>query len=418
MSKLVPVEEAIETILEFTKATSVEEVPLMEALGRAVAADLSSDVDINGFDDAAMDGFAIIAADIEGASPDNPVELEVVDTVGAGYLYQGTLQRGKAVRIMTGAAMPDGADSNIKWEDVQVTGGGVAGGTVIFTSPCKPGTNVRKAGEEARAGQKVFSAGDVVNAAGVGLLATTGNVSVPVHRRPRVGVMSIGTELVDSSTVPGMGMKRDSNRYTLAAMAREAGAEVTMYPIVPDDYDEIRKVYLEMVAQNDVVVSSGGACGGDFDFITQVIASVSDIKFEYVNMKPGKAQTFGVTEDGKLLFGLSGNPAASATGFEVLVRPALLKMQGRLALERPVVKARLGRAVKKKGGRRFLLRGRVERAEDGGLVATPNKNQSSAVIGATSESNCFIVLPEGEYPVEEGMEVVCIRVDLPEGSVI
>ncbi|MGI6220927.1 MAG: gephyrin-like molybdotransferase Glp [Coriobacteriales bacterium] len=416
MPNLIAVEDAQNLVLEFTTLMPVETVAMLDAPGRVVAADLTSDVDINGFADAAMDGFALKAADIAEASDGNPIELKIVDVVGAGAVYDGELQHGEAVRIMTGAAMPAGSDVNVKIEDVQVTGEGVTGDTVLFTIPAKEGANVRQPGEEAKAGELVLAKGTLVNAAAVGVLASTGNVEVPVYGRPKVGVISIGTELVDSSTVPGFGMKRDSNRHTLAAMARNAGAEVILYPIVPDVPEKIEAAYREAIAQCDYVVSSGGACGGDFDYITQIITSLADIKFEYVNMKPGKAQTFGVTPDGKLLFGLSGNPAASATGFEILVRPSLLKAQGHTALFRPMVKAVLEGNAKTKGPRRHLLRGCLKSDGNGGYVASPLAKQSSALIGATSQSNCFIVIPEGSVKAESGMEVTCIRIDMPEGA--
>lgn len=418
MSNLINVENAQALVLEFSRPMPVEIVDMLDAPGRIVAEDLTSDVDINGFADAAMDGFALKAEDIAACSPENPVELKIVAVIGAGALYDGELQHGEAIRIMTGAAMPEGTDTNVKIEDVQVSGEGLVGDAVSFTIPAKVGTNVRKPGEEAKAGELVLAAGSLVNAATVGLLASTGNTSVPVYGRPKVGVISIGTELVDSATIPGYGMKRDSNRHTLAAMARDAGAEVILYPIVPDVPEEIEAAYCKAIAECDYVVSSGGACGGDFDYITQIITSLADIKFEYVNMKPGKAQTFGVTPEGKLLFGLSGNPAASATGFEILVRPSLLKAQGHKELFRPTVQAILDGDPKKKGSRRHLLRGSLKADGNGGYIATPLSKQSSALIGATSQSNCFIVLPEGDIPSTEGMEVTCIRIDMAEGTVM
>lgn len=411
MPTLIPVESAQEQVLQNVKEMPVEEVCLLDALGRVVARDLVSDTDINGFADASMDGFALKAEDIASASEESPVALKIVDVVGAGYLYKGVLQNGEAVRIMTGAAMPEGSDTNVKIEVVEVSGEGLTGDTVIFKEPAKAGSNVRPQGEEAKAGDKVFSKGDEVNAAGVGLLATTGNTSVPVFSRPRVGVLSIGSELVDSSTVPPMGMKRDSNRYTLAAMAREAGADVTMYPIVADEPDAIREAYAKAVAENDFVVSSGGACGGDFDYVAEVIGSLGDVKFEFVNMRPGKAQAFGVAENGTLMFGLSGNPAACVTGFEILVRPALRKAQGHRVLYRETVKATLTEFKgKKKETRRFYMRGLLERQEDGGYAVTPLKKQSSALIGSTRACNCFLVIPEGGAQIEPGSQVECLLV--------
>ena len=418
MPKLTPLEDALAIVLDCAPAMPVEEIDVMDALGRVVARDLVSDIDINGFADAAMDGFAIKGDDIAAASEEAPVSLKIVDVVGAGHLYNGVLQSGEAVRIMTGAAMPEGSDTNVKIEVTEVTGDGLTGENVLFRAPVKVGTNVRQPGEEALAGQTVFTAGSVVNAAGIGLLASTGNVRVPVFARPKVGIISIGTELVDSSTVPPMGMKRDSNRYTLAAMAKEAGADVTMYPIVADEPEAIAEAYRKAAAENDCVVSSGGACGGDFDYVSQIIDSLGEVRFEYVNLRPGKAQTFGVAPDGTLMFGLSGNPAACATGFEVLVRPALRKAQGFTQLARPVVRATLTESVRTKDTRRYMMRGTVEALPEGGYRVTPLKKQSSAVIGSTSRANCFIVLREGCSPFDEGTEVECLRVDLPEGAPI
>ncbi|MGI6216824.1 MAG: gephyrin-like molybdotransferase Glp [Coriobacteriales bacterium] len=418
MQELMPYEQAIQIVLDNVKETPVEEVFMLDALGRPVAEDLTSDIEINAFDDASMDGFALIASDVADASEDNPISLKIVDVIGAGYLYKGVLKSGEAVRIMTGAAMPDGADANAKLEDIEVTGEGLVGDTVIFKAPLASGENVRKAGEEAHVGDVVFKKGDVVNPAGVGLLASTGNCRVKVHKKPRVAVMSIGTELVDSTQVPPKGCKRDSNRYTMAAMAIDAGAEATLYPIVADDPKAIAEAYKKAVKDNDIVVSSGGACGGDFDFITQVLGELGEVKFEFINMKPGKAQTFSVAKDGTLMFGLSGNPAASATGFEILIRPAIRKAMGFRDYFRPKVKATLTEDAKTKGLRRNFLRGSLKTDENGAYVATPLAHQSSALIGTTSHSNCFIDIPAGGVKKFAGDEVDCIRIDVSEGTVM
>ncbi len=419
MAELIPVEDALKIVLDNVNETPVNEVHMLDALGCPVAEDLFSDTDINAFDDTAMDGFAVRARDIAGASKDNPVELKIMDVIGAGYVYNGTIGKGEAVRIMTGAAMADGTDTVVKIEDVTVTGKGEKGDTVVITKPQEFGVNVRKAGEEAKKGDKVFNQGDVINAAGVGLLSTTGNFKLKIHKQPKVAVISIGSELVDSSEVPPFGMRRDSNRYTLSAMALEAGGDVTLYPIVSDDPEAIEKIYRDAKENSDIVVSSGGACGGDFDYITKVITDLSDVKFEAVNMKPGKAQTFGVCADGTLLFGLSGNPAACATGFEMLVRPAIRKMLGFKDLERPHVEAILGADFKKKGTRRNLLRGKLSLGADGEYVATPLKSQSSGLIGETAKSDCLIVIPEDFTGVmEKGTKVDCIRTDVTEGTVL
>lgn len=418
MQDRIPLEEARSIVLENTPLMPVEDVPLLDALGRVVAEDLESDIDVNAFDDAAMDGFAIIAADTADATEKNPAKLRIVDIVGAGAVYGGVLQPGEAVRIMTGAAMPKGADTNVMIEKVEVTGDGGIGETLLIKNPQITGDNVRKAGEEAKAGQVVLPAGSKVTAAGVGLLATTGNCTVSVYRKPIVGIISIGTELVDPEELPADGMRRDSNRYTMAAMAIDAGAEVRMYRIVPDEPDSIRSTYETAIAECDYVVSSGGACEGDFDYVGQIASDLGDVKFNFVNMRPGKAQKFGIIPDGTLLFGLSGNPAASATGFEMLVRPSLLKAQGCKELDRVFVNARYaGSESRSRLPRRFFMRGILSRGDDGEYIATPMQKQSSQLIGETAKSNCYIEIPEGDGTIEPGDTIRCMRIDVAEGTV-
>lgn len=419
MQNRIPLEDARKIVLENTETMPVEKVPLLDALDRVVAEDLRSDIDVNAFDDAAMDGFAIIAADTADATASNPTRLEIVGVIGAGAIYDGVLQPGEAVRIMTGAAMPKGADTNVMIEKVKTTGDGGIGEKLIIDAPQEAGNNVRKAGEEARAGEVVLAAGSKLTAAGVGLLATTGNFEVPVYKQPIVGIISIGTELVEPQKLPANGMRRDSNRYTIAAMALDAGAEARLYPIIPDEPQTIRDVYERAIDECDYVVSTGGACEGDFDYIGQIASELGDVKFNFVNMRPGKAQTFAVMPNGTLLFGLSGNPAASATGFELLTRPSLRKAQGYRNLGRMYVEAELaGDKACKRKPRRFFMRGTLSKGENGGYIATPMRKQSSQLIGETAKSNCFIDIPEGKGTIELGETVKCMRLDVEEGTAV
>lgn len=409
------VEDAQARILARTTPTPIEEVPLLEALGRPVARDLASDIDISPFANSAMDGFAVHAADLEGASRERPVDLEVVAHIGAGSVYDGPVEPGQAVRIMTGAPMPAACDSVVKIEDIAVTAGdGSVGSRVAFYAPTKPGSNVRPAGQEAQAGQTVMHAGDVVDSAGVGLLASCGHATVPVHTRPRVGIIATGSELVDITEKPGPGKIRNSNSSALAAQALEAGAIPTIYPAAPDDHDLILATVRKAVAENVFVASSGGASNGDYDFITQAVAELGELIFDRVNMRPGKCQTFGVVE-GTPVLGLAGNPAAAFLGFEVLIRPALRKMQGFTQLARPVTWATLAQPISSHEKRREYLRGRVERTEDGGYTAVSFKNQSSALIGTMHQANCLLVIPEGPQDLAAGDKIRCLRIDQAEG---
>ena len=412
---MLAVEDARARVLSRVTCTDVEEVPLLQALGRALAADLTSDIDISPFANSAMDGFAVHAAVLEAATPENPVDLEVVAHIGAGAVYDGPVADNQCVRIMTGAPMPSACDAVVKIEDIAVVSGkGSVGSRVAFTAPVELGKNIRPAGQEAKAGQVVMKAGDVVDAAGIGLLASCGHATVPVHRRPRVGVIGLGSELVEICDVPGPGMIRNSNSPALAAQATEAGAIATIYPTVPDDRDQLLETVRKAVAENDFVLSSGGASGGDYDYVTSVVSELGELIFDRVNMRPGKSQTFGVI-DGTPMLGLAGNPAAAFVGFEMLIRPALRKMQGYTTLERPVTCAKIDHEISKREKRREFLRGRVERREDGTYVATSFKNQSSALIGTMHQANCLLVIPEGPQQIAAGDEVCCLRLDIAEG---
>jgi molybdopterin molybdotransferase len=414
---MISIEDALDLILAQTEPTEIEEVGIVESLGRVIARDLTSDIDIAPFDNTSMDGFALRSIDIEAASPENPVTLDVVAHIGAGYVYEGTVLPGTAVRIMTGAPIPAGADAVVKIEKVTWTGDGGTGEKATFIAPSSVGENIRPHGEECFAGEVIIRAGEVITSSGVGLMASTGHRYAPVHRRPRVGIISLGSELVDVDVVPGPGQIRNSNCFSLAAEAANAGAEPLIFPTVADDLTAISSALIQACAQCDVVVSSGGASGGDFDYITQAAGDVGKVFFKYVNMKPGKSQTFAIIDGTTPFFGLAGNPAAATVGFEVLVRPLLRNMQGYHELKRPITRAILSGGMKKIEMRRSLLRGRVERQPDGTYLAKLAKNQSSALLGALHHANCLVVIPEGGTQAIEGMEVDCIRLDMEEGTV-
>ena len=418
MSEMISLEEARALVLSHVRLLPVETVPVLEAVGRVAAADLASDIDIAPFAHSAMDGFAVRASELAEASPESPVELDVIAEVAAGDVFEGVIGAGQCVRIMTGAPLPADADAVVKYEVVDaVLGDGKPGSRVAFRAPADARANVREAGEEARAGEVVVGRGEVVGAAGVGFLASCGITEVPTYRRPRVAVIAIGSELVAPTEVPAPGKIRNSNSYALAACAQAAGAVPVVLPIVEDTHEALAAAVRDAAASYDFVVTSGGASNGDFDFIKPVVEELGQLLMTTVNMRPGKAQTFGLV-DGTPVFGLPGNPAAAYVGFEMIVRPALRKMQGFSRFERPVVKARLSTDAKKRDSRRIFLRSTLSKDEAGGYVVTPAKNQSSGLFGPIQRSNCMAILPEGLESRTAGSVVECVLLDVSEEIVL
>lgn len=418
VNQMISIEEAREVVLSHVEPLSTEREPLLEALGRVAAAPHASDIDVAPFAHSAMDGFALRAAQIESATEAQPVQLKVIAEIGAGSVYEGPIADDECVRIMTGAELPEAADSVVKYEVVGVVSGdGKPGSVVSFAEACSTGSNVRAAGEEAHAGEVVLNVGDVISAAGVGCLASCGITEVETFRRPKVAIMATGSELVPPTQVPGPGHIRESNSQAMAACVLEAGGIPQIFPIVPDTYDDLRHAVTEAVKDADFVITTGGAANGDFDFIKQVVADAGEVFMTQVNMRPGKAQTFGKV-DGTPVFGLPGNPAAAYCGFQMLIRPALRKMQGFRALEFPRIHARLTQDVKKKDPRRILLRSTYTKTADGTYEVTPAKNQSSGLFGVIQRSNCMAVMPEGLTSKHAGDEVECIVMGVPEETVL
>ena len=428
MMHTISIEEAQSIILKQVSALepAIEEVNVLDALGRVIAKDLYSDIDVSPFAHSAMDGFAVLASDVEKASEDAPVYLKIAAIIGAGGVFERALEPGECVRIMTGAATPDGEVGVVKIEDVTFSASADGAGTseakgevdeyICVKAPVAVGKNIRAAGEEVHAGELAFKKGDIVKPAGVGLLASTGNLTVPVYARPKVGIIINGSELVPAAQVPGPGKIRDSNSWSIAAYVTEAGGIPVNYPIVEDDPDAIRAAYVKAFAECDCVVSTGGACLGDFDFSPKVIDELGELLFTRVSMRPGKSQPFGMV-DGKPVFVLSGNPAASAVGFEMFARIALRAMQGYTDFDRPRVKARLAVDQKKHEARVFLQRGTVTRDEKwsegtdmSAYVAAPFKKQSSGLNGELQNANALIILPEGARDWKAGEIVDCLLI--------
>jgi molybdopterin molybdotransferase len=416
VSESMNVEQARDLVLDPVGPLPAEEVALLEALGRVLAEDATSDIDVAPFDNSAMDGFAVRAADLAGATAENPTELDVIAHIAAGDDVAGIdVGPGQTARIMTGAAMPAGADSVVMVERSRViTGDGGIGSRVALEIEPPLGDHIRRRGEEVRAGDVVVEAGDVLGPAAIGLLASTGHATVRVYRRPRVAIISTGSELVEVAEKPGPGKIRNSNSYSIAAQVIAAGGIPVRYPIVPDELEATRESFKRAAEETDYILTSGGVSVGDFDYVKPVVEELGEMSFCKVKMRPGNPQTLG-TIGGVPFFGLPGNPTSTYVGFEVFVRPALRKMQGFSHIDRPVTTARLSHDVKKKQDRRYYLRGRIELTAEGYEASVPF-SQSSALLTAAHRGNCFVVLPEGEGVFPAGTQVPCIRLDMEEGT--
>lgn len=416
---LLSVEEAREKVLALADVLESELVSPLDALGRVLARDILSDIDIAPFNNSAMDGFAVCMSDFE--SREMPLSLKVSAHIGAGDWPEQPVEPGFAARIMTGAPVPEGADAVVKIEDTRVLDGeGSIGSTVVFLAKPKAGDNIRFAGEEVKAGGVVLQKGERVTPAAVGLLAATGNAEVPVYRRPRVAILATGSELVEIDEKPSHGKIRNSNSYSLAAQVIDAGGIPIRFPLIKDTFEATEAAVFKAAQEADYIITSGGVSVGDFDFVKPVLEKLGTTFFYAVNMRPGKPQTFGMitAHGGKPVpfFGLPGNPTSTFVGFEMFVRPSLRKMQGYGELLRPITRATLAHEIKKSQSRRYYLRGSVIKGEQGTYTAHLEGSQSSALLSPSHRANCFIVLPEGVAPMRAGDEVDCIRLDRVEGA--
>lgn len=417
--EMISLETAQAIVLDHVAPTPSVRIPSWRAAGRPLAEDVVTDIDLAPYANSAMDGYAVRADDLAGADESAPVILDVIGHEAAGEVFEGVVGADQAIRIMTGAPMPDGADAVVKYEIVEVLeGDGNEGSRVAFRQAVPAGNDVRRAGLEARAGDVVMHAGEVPSAAGVGLLASAGSAQVGVHARPVIGVISIGSEIVEPACAPHRGQIRDANASVLLAAAREAGAEPRHFGIAPDDPAAIREVVLRAAAECDMVITSGGASSGDYDYVTALVAQEGEVLFDYISLRPGKAITFGMVHDVPFL-GLSGNPAAAAVGFEMLARPAIRRMLGFAEGSRPVQMARIGHDVPKKQDRRYYNRARVVRDDaTGELTVTEAASQDSSLLGTLQHANCLVMVPEGKFGYTAGDLVPCVRIDIDEGTVL
>jgi molybdenum cofactor synthesis domain-containing protein len=403
---MLSIEQALNLVLERTPLLAQEDVYLAEAVGRVLRRDAVSDLDLPPFDRARMDGYAVRSADTRGAAPDHPAKLREIGEASAGAGFDGSVGAGEAVRIMTGAPVPDGADAVQKIEVIRV----LNDGWIEVEESVKPGQFVAARGIEARAGDLVIKTGERITPAVAAVLAGFGYTRVTVSRRPLVVLLSTGTELVGVEEKPGPAQIRNSNTYSLAGYAREAGAQIVSAGIVPDDFSRTRKAISDALGIADVVMLSGGVSMGDYDLVKPALRDLgAEIWVEKVAMHPGKPTVFAKVGE-KVIFGLPGNPVSVAVSFHLFARPALLKMQGASEIHLSRIRAYAARAVKGAPPRRSHQPARLL-IRHGRAEADPLKWSGSSDLVAFMRANALIVVPEDRQGLDEGELVEVIKLD-------
>ena len=400
---MLSVTEATQRIQTAIARLGLEITGIDDALGRFLATEITAGRNLPPHDNSAMDGFAVFAADLAGASPAGaPVRLPVSGTIAAGDRPDAELAAGHTWRIMTGAPMPAGADAVVIREDVQDHGDHVE-----FTEPAAVGQNLRRAGEDIAIGDPAMPAGMRLGPGEIGLLAALGHAAVAVGKRPRVAVMSTGDELVGVDVAPRPGQIVNSNAHALAAQIREAGGTPIQCGIAPDNRDTLVTMIRRALAA-DVLVTSGGVSVGDFDYVKAAFADAGvSMDFWKVAMKPGKPLAFGVTDTGTPVFGLPGNPVSSMVVFELFVRPSLLAMQGAARIERPRIEATLARTYTKRPGRAHYLRAHITRDGDTVRADTLTK-QGSGMLSSMVDIDALVIIDRDATEVPAGTQVPAI----------
>lgn len=403
LDRMLHPDEARRIVLEHVRPLEPLRVPLTEAGDRVLAEPLIADVDLPPFRASTMDGYAVIHDDPQTAR-------EVIGQQLAGGEASGKLRSGTAIKIMTGAPVPDGADAVVPVENTSANGNQVE----ILQPLVRSGDNIRPIGSDMQRGDLLVDEGVRLGPAEIGLLASLGRTSVVVGRRPRVAIMSTGDELVEPGEQPGPGQIRDSNRFSLAVAAGRAGAEVVINRHVPDDEGAIRAAFGQAVAAADVVVTSGGVSMGDRDLVKALLGELAEVHFRRVFMKPGKPLNFATAGD-KLLFGLPGNPVSCLVSFHLFARPALLIMQGSDGSEDPSIPVRVLHDIQP-SDRIEYQRAVISAGLDGAFTASTTGSQQSARLMSFIGANGFLVVPPGEDLIPAGSTLPALLLETPRAS--
>lgn len=392
---LLPLEQALAKIHSTLKPLEeTEEVPLLELAGRILAEDILSPIDVPGYDNSAMDGYALRFTDIS-----NTQHFLLVGSSFAGRPFNGQIGAGECIRIMTGALIPQGADTVIMQENVSVEGQ-----MISLNHPPKAGEAVRRRGEDICQGNPVLSAGRRLSPVDIGLIASVGLPTARVFRRIRVGLFSTGDELRQPGEALDTGCIYDSNRPTLLALLAQMGAQINDYGVIEDDPEAIRQTFFKADAANDVVITSGGVSVGEADFTRDILTEIGDIGFWKLAIKPGKPLAFGRLSN-SYFFGLPGNPVSSVVTFHQIALPSLARLAGQNIPAKQRLSASATEAIRKRPGRTDFQRGRYQINTDGQLSVKPLPNQSSGVLSSITQANCYIVLENERNEVNAGENV-------------
>jgi len=405
---MISVEEALERILGEIHPLPPTQVPLAEAAGLVLAEDVVAREDMPPFANSAMDGFALRSQDSQPRAG-QPPRLRVTGGVAAGYVADHAVEEGTAMRIMTGAPVPPGADAVIQVELTRYDG--PQSSWVEILQPVAAGTNIRPAGEDMRSGQTILPQGTEIGPWEIGILATLGLAMVPVIRRPQVAILGTGDEVIDVDQPLQPGKIRNSNSYLLEAASARAGARPVRLGVARDTAESLREKFGQALG-SDLIITSGGVSVGDFDLVKNIMAEQGEINFWRINMRPGKPVAFGHIGRTPLL-GLPGNPVSAAVTFELFGRPVLRKMLGHTRLQRPQVEVIVEDGVADKAMRRHYVRAHVQwRA--GRFVAHTTGNQGSHIMTSLLNANALVIVPEGGVEIPPGGKAQAMMLDWPE----
>ena len=410
---MISVEEALEKVLGYAHVLEPENKPLTESLGQVLAEDVYSDFDIPPLDNSSMDGYAVQAESTEGASKSSPRLVKILGEVAAGYLSKEKVGPGTAVRIMTGAPIPDGADAVVQFEDTDEEKRKASAeplAEIGIMRQVDAGLYIRRAGEDIAKGSLVLKAGMVLRPQEIGVLASLGRAKVSVIRRPLVAILATGDELVELGEPLPSGRIYNSNTYSLAAQVSRYGGIPKVLGIARDNVRDL-EAKINLGQDADLFITSAGVSTGEYDMVKKVLASKGEISFLTVNMKPGKPVAFGVLKLGGRTIphlGLPGNPVSSMVTFEQFARPAILKMQGKINFTKPTIQAVSGDRVENEDGRRAFIRGRVSQRQ-GRYFASVASPQGSGILTSMAQADGLMIIPENMPQVVEEGDTVAVQ---------
>lgn len=416
---MLSVEDALERVLSFFSVLEPESKPIVKSQGQVLSEDIIANMNVPSTDNSAMDGYAVSTDSIRGASKKTPVKLQVIGSIAAGQVPQKSVSQGTAIRIMTGASIPIGADAVIQFEHTDEVERKEAGKTLseiqIFND-IEKFTNIRPAGQDFKNGDLILNKGTVIRPAAIGLLASTGYSQVNVIRKPKVSILATGNELIEPTSEHSLGKTYDSNSYSLTASVLSSGAIANPLGIATDDMESIGKKLKEGL-KSDMIISSAGVSKGDYDMVKDVLMKYGKIDFWSVKMRPAKPIAFGILKNDISkpvpFLGLPGNPVSALVAFEQFGRAAISKMMGKNYFKRPTIKAKIQDRIDNIDGRRVYARVIVTK-NDGEYYAHLTGNQSSNLLTSMAHANGLAICPEDMTSKKPGEMVDVLMIDWPE----